>query len=121
VSACALPFAAKGQFTSSAVAFRLDTAPLDLARAAHVLSATGVARQLGYGALVAQVGNKGDGLDWGYGDIDFVRKRGAEYWQRALGADELLYIAPAFAYDKNLTKPDEWLTEMIGKYGAQAE
>jgi hypothetical protein len=112
-----LPRSAGERFMSSAVLFRLDTAPLDLARAAHVLCATGVARQLGYSTLTEQVGSKGGDIAWPYNSDEYTRRNGVAYWQRAIGTDELLYLAPAFAYDENLTNPEKWLTDMLAKYG----
>lgn len=106
-----------GDYSSSAMAFRLDSSPLDVARAAHVLSEVAVARRLFYCGVTKQVGGRGGSLQWAYNNVTTYRRLGQEYWQRALGADELLFVAPAFATDKNIVAPEKWLAEMIEEYG----
>ena len=121
VAASALPYSATSTHTASAVAFRVDTAPLDLARAAHVLCSTGVARQMAYGFVSHQVGAPNGELHWPYDDHEFSRQRGAEFWQRAFGMEEMLFIAPPFVKDEMIQQPEKWLTDMLAKYGRAAE
>jgi hypothetical protein len=104
-------------FSSSAVAVRMDTAPLDLARAAHLLGQTGVARMACYDFICAQVGGARGNISWAYDSVDFYRANGVAYWQRALGADELLFLPPVFVEDEAIQKPEKWLADMLKKYG----
>src|ERR1044072_43451 len=83
--------------TGNYVAVRLDTAPLDLARAAHVLTHTSVARGLGYG--IAQSRFNAQGM-WPYNDVEMSRRHGAEILSRVTypGAGVLL-IPPRYGRD----------------------
>lgn len=106
--------------SSSAVAVRMDTAPLDLARAAHWLGHTGVARSAGYEFICAQVGGDRGSISWPYNSVDFYRQNGAAYWKRALGADELLFLPPVFVDDQSIQQPEIWLAEKLKEYGGDA-
>lgn len=111
-----------GQNTYSAVgsAFRLDTAPLDLGRAAHALCYPGVARQHAY-CMMGEMGNGKNGwISWPYGDHEYSRSNGVKFWQRFLGLDEMLYIAAPFVDDAAIKEPAKWLKEMVAKYGLTA-
>jgi hypothetical protein len=120
--ACATRPTNNDKFASSAIAFKLDTSPLDLARACHVLSEPSVARRLFYCAVTHQIGARMEGLlQWSYNSVDIYRANGAEYWQRVIGADEMLFVAPAFVSDRNISQPEKWLQEMIEEYGFQSE
>jgi len=118
--ACAGKPSNSGGFNSSAVAVRMDTAPLDLARAAHWLGHTGVARLTGYHFICAQTTGQYTSIAWPFDDVDLYRKCGVEYWQRALGADELLFLPPVFVEDESIQKPEKWLADMLKKYGGDA-
>jgi len=94
---------------------RLDTAPLDLARAAHMLTAETVSRGLCYG--LCKVGAKTDG-GFPFGDIDRWRKHGRDILSRAIAhSSEVLFIPPVFANDKAINRPAEWLSDMLAAYG----
>jgi hypothetical protein len=123
IGAQALPYCDAHKLTSRAVVARLDSAPLDLARAAHLLCATGVSRQMAYGFICSDGGTRGDdtGLGWGYDSEAFQRKHGKEYWQRSLGIGEMLYIAAPYLTDDIVTAPEKWLKQMIAEYGKPDE
>lgn len=102
---------------SSACAFRIDTAPLDLARAAHCLVHVGVARQGAYGIIAHQVDKRAGNLAWAYNDVNFYRAKGARYWQRVLPVDDVLFVPPPFVSDACIDNPGQWLRDMLAKYG----
>lgn len=112
------PSAFRNSLTSSAVAFRIETAPLDLARAGHLLCHTGISRQIGYTVMCENAGQtKSGGIHWPYDSESFSRQRGAEYWQRAIGQDEMLFLAPVYLTDKMVSDPVEWISDMLTKFG----
>ena len=97
------------------VCVRLDTAPLDLARAAHVLTHPSVSRCLGYGSL-HQAFNAGG--QWGYGDIDKHRKCAADtYREHLCPGSDALFVPPVFLTDDSINAPEKWLRDMIARYG----
>ncbi len=99
-------------------AFLLDTAPLDLARAAHCMTNVSVSRQCAYaiGEKLADVNGCGF-LQWPNGDVDKYRKAGAAFWGEALGAEDVLFMPPVFLNDPAIENPTKWLKEMLAKYG----
>lgn len=107
-----------GRSASSAIAVRLDSAPLDLGRAAHVLCAPAFSRSCMYAAIGWQDTRNADAfLAWPYDDVDAYRKVGVAYWQRIIGTDELLWLAPPYYNDKSITDPVGFVKEMLEKYG----
>lgn len=115
-----LPNSTSNGLTSSALAVRIETAPLDLARAGHLLCATGISRQIGYTVICENAGQKKDGgIAWPYNSADHSRKHGVAYWQRALGLDEMLFMAPVYSGDKSVTNPIEWIGDMLQQYGGE--
>lgn len=99
---------------------KLDTAPLDLARVAHVLTSTAVARGIGYGLCNRQDGAKDFG-DWPYADVDKQRKHGAAIFRRVapVGSD-VLFIPPVYLIDSSIKTPVAWIKDMLAKYGGLA-
>lgn len=94
---------------------RIDTTPLDLARAAHFLTHPSVSRCLGYGYLT-QVHKSGGG--WNFGDIDLQRRTARESLSRVITANsDILYIPPVFENDQCIKQPEVWLEQMIAKHG----
>lgn len=123
IAATALSYRDMSTHTSHGVVMRLDSAPLDLARAAHMLCATGVSRQMAYGFIQTHGGYRddSDGLAWGYSSEKFQRENGKAYWQRSLGIGEMLYIAAPYLTDDIVTAPEKWLKQMIAEYGKPDE
>jgi hypothetical protein len=95
---------------------RLDTAPLDLARAAHMLTHPSVPR-----ALLYKVGYEHCGQHagcWPYGNHDTLRKHGEAILRRAVtpGSD-VLFIPSIHATDQAVQQPEQWLKDMLHRYG----
>lgn len=95
--------------TVSGIMTRLDSAPLDLARAAHVCGSVAFSRRICYGIA----NNSGP---WPWGNIDTYRNRAVELWAHAFGG-EILFIPPIFHTDQMLANPAHWLITMLAKYG----
>lgn len=114
------PYGAHG-FTSVGIAIRLETAPIDLARAAHVFCSPALARNVIYRAMGYETGQGDDcGLQWAFNSVDYYRKNGHAYWQRALGETDCLFLAPPFLDDPAIKKPDQFVKDMIEKFGQVA-
>lgn len=104
--------------TRATAAIKIDTAPLDLARACHVLTHASVSRTLGFNTLNHYCLNDSWGGNWAFGSEKLQRGSGREMLQTLIGAaSEALYIPPAHLNDKNLTEPETWVREMIAQYG----
>lgn len=99
-----------------AVFFRLDTAPLDLARAAHLLTHPSVPRGMCYGHLMTHYGAQGS---WAFGagqQAKWVRLARPLIEQIAPSSTEILFISPAFlAHD--MSAAERWLKAMIAEHG----
>ena len=96
---------------------RIDTAPLDLARAAHIMTHTAVSRGLLYATLSDMVGSKGGDLKWPYADHTWSRKNGRAVLSRAFGSDDMLYIAAPHEDDEIIGDPEGWIDRAIKLYG----
>jgi hypothetical protein len=94
----------------------LDSSPLDLGRAGHVLSSLAFNRRLAYNYLR----NDGYSGGWPFGDVNKWRPVAADVWGRVFGTD-ILYVPPITNKDKILVAPAEWLKDMVAKYGQNAE
>ena len=97
--------------------YRLDTTPIDLARAAHIFCNPGVARGFGYGYLQD---NMHAGGGWPYGDVKLWREKGQRLISEMLG-EEVLFVPPIFYKDDITERPEKWLTDMISRYGGGVE
>lgn len=113
----------QNRYASAGFAVRLDTAPLDIARAAHVFGSPAFARNLIYRLTSYEAhGNWDiDGLSWPFDDVNFYRANGAHYWERALGAGECLFMAPPYLNDMAIDDPERFIKEKIAEYGQAAE
>jgi hypothetical protein len=103
----------------SSLCVRLDTAPLDLARAAHMLTHPSVFRALGYKSLEHEfyrlIGWKGH---WAFGDHGLHVRTAAESYRRVLNpGSDVLFIPPVHLTDQYLTEPASWLRTMIARHG----
>jgi hypothetical protein len=97
---------------SSMVLWRIDTAPLDLARAAHLLSAPSVSRGLGYGLSYKLHGGRGG---WPFGSHERQAKTGQERLQAVLG-EQVHFIPPLFVKDELIKAPVSWLQRELARY-----
>ena len=93
---------------------RLDTAPLDLARAAHMLTCPSVTRGLGYGMC----NGLREGGSWPHNDFDHYQKTARELYSGVIGTNsEVLYVGAAHLNDPLVRKPVQWLKETLAQYG----
>lgn len=100
-------------------AVRMDSAPIDIARAAHMLCNVSVPRRLFYDAAYHAVGKTREHLQWPYNNVEAYRTRGHEYWARALDIEpeNTLFVPPIFGNDDSIKNPVAWVNAMIKKYG----
>jgi len=102
---------------------RMDTAPLDLARAAHMLCHTSTARSLYYGAAYELTGapldEESQSLSWPYrGGQDVIRTHAHAILARAIpDAAQSLYIGAAHMDDAAIKNPALWLETMLRQHG----
>ena len=96
---------------------RLDTAPLDLARAAHMLTCPAVTRGLGY----AMCHELKAGGSWPHGDYGKYQRTARELYTGVIGtASEVLYVGAAHLNDPLVNKPVEWIKATLATYGGIA-
>jgi len=94
---------------------RIDTTPLDLARAAHMLTHPSVSRALGYGYCQAVHQSGGD---WNFGNIALQRNTARESLMRVMHARaDVLYVPPVYGTDKAISDPVAWLRDMLKEHG----
>jgi hypothetical protein len=100
---------------------RCDTAPLDLARLAHMLGQPSTARRLYYGAAYeAEGAPTGDhSLFWPYlNGPSAIREHAHAILSRAIpDACESLYIGAAHISDEAIKSPEQWLDDMMTRHG----
>lgn len=96
---------------------RLETAPLDLARAAHMLTCPAVTRGLGYGICQTMK----EGGNWPHANFDRYQATARELYIGAIGtASEVLYVGAAHASDPLVRKPVAWIKETLTQYGGMS-
>jgi hypothetical protein len=96
------------------VAWRIDTAPMDLARSAYHIGAAAMARGFGYGMddSLHQTGGQ-----WPFGEYQGSGSRSAEERLRSvIDWGELLYIPPIHLSDPLTTNPVAWLKRTMAAY-----
>lgn len=97
---------------------QIDTAPMDLARAALVLSDPGFNRGLLYG-FGEHLNGLNDDSNWAYEPSGRqMREHGHAVLGRVIAGEEFLYVPGAHAADPICTNPEEWLRKMLVKHGA---
>jgi hypothetical protein len=102
---------------SSMVLWRIDTTPLDLARAAHLLSAPSVSRGLGYN--LSHKLHSSDG-GWPFNDHSKHCETG-EARLRAVLDEQVHFVPPMFMSDELVSQPVKWLRRELAKYLPQDE
>lgn len=106
--------------TMNAVVCRVETRPLDLARAAYSLVNLNTMAALGR-AIIADFRPDRNPGSWSYGTPDLERRYCGEIFRRVLTPDaEILYVPAAFARDSGLGSAYDWLRRMLKKYGGDA-
>lgn len=94
---------------------QIETAPLDLARAAHVLTHASVPRSIIYEIGEADYGFQGH---WPYSGSGPDRELGADILKRAIGfSHDVLYVPPIFLHDEAVQNPTKWIADNLAAYG----
>jgi hypothetical protein len=101
----------------NAVLTRIETAPLDLARAAFLLGHPGAARGIGYGVVVNEFGGSDGHIPWPYDNHELARKSAPEFYGRVFPNSEILCLPPVFVKDPAIDTPEIWLADMLAKFG----
>ena len=94
---------------------RIDTAPLDLARAAHIMTSPAVSRGMIY-AIITDEG-KGSNLNWPYNDHKWSRANMRPVLSRVIGSGDMLTIAAPHTHDELVNNPEQWFERMLAEYG----
>jgi len=98
---------------------RIETMPLDLGRAAHMLCSLPASASFG-SHVIGQVINHSPG-SWSYGVPELERKWCGEIFKRFLHPySDVLYVPAALTGDGGLGKPRDWLRNMLLKYGGDS-
>lgn len=97
---------------------RVETAPLDLARAAHVLTCPSVSRGIGYGLAEQRFHSAGG---WPYGDAcKLQRQHGAAIMARVCDpGSDVLFVPPVYLTDDSVKAPEKWIADKLAEYGGQ--
>src|SRR6185369_9496476 len=106
------------------VCVRIDPAPLDLARAAHVLTCPSVTRGIGYAVCATQSDKNGHAWagNWAYADADAYRRTALENFKAMVNPSaEAILLPAAHLGDPCVRDPVKWLKEMLAKYGGAIE
>ena len=96
---------------------RLDTAPLDLARAAHVMTCPAVSRGMLYAMLGDMGGTGGENLWWPYNSASWSRENMRHVLSRVIGSGDMLTIAAPHTNDELVNEPEVWFEKMLKQYG----
>ena len=102
-----------GTGRSGTVAWRIDTAPMDLARAAFHISATVMSRGFGY-CICQEVMDTGGSWPWGSHSrhCETAKARLAE----AFPGQDLLYLPPILLGDELTRDPVGWVKRTMAEY-----
>lgn len=115
---CELDAQGHGENCAVATCVKIDTAPLDLARAAHVLTSPSVPRGLCYGYAAMHYGSH---VLWAYGSTQYMqlqRDTGAASFKRIFAPNaDCLYVPPIYLDDPCISKPVQWIKSMVAKHG----
>lgn len=105
--------------TMNAVLCRVETTPLDLARACYTLVNLDTMSSIGYRVIQNFRADRDPG-SWSYGETDLERRWCGEIFGRFLyPGSEFLYVPAAFGRDRNLHDAYVWLRDMLKKYGGE--
>jgi hypothetical protein len=97
---------------------RIETSPLDLARAAHVLTCPSVSRGICYTLINERL--KFSGGAWAYGDVGLERKHGAASLARVCNpGSQVLYIPAIHSRDQSVSDPVAWIKDKLAEYGGE--
>lgn len=97
---------------------RLDTSPLDLARAGHVLTHPSVPRALTYPTLDKKFLAGTWSGQWAFASVDKHRTTAREFYRGVLcPASDTLYVPPVYSADESIREPVAWLKKHLAEYG----
>ncbi len=99
----------------STFAWRIDTTPLDVARAAFLLSAPAMARGIGYELAPTLAGHSSWSGAWPFAAHDFHVRTQAQRLRMAMGAAEMLVVPPIYGTDPLVTDPLGWITRELAR------
>jgi hypothetical protein len=95
---------------------RLDTAPLDLARAAHVMTCPAVSRGMIYATITDEAKGSND-LHWPYSNHAWSRANMRPVLSRVIGSGDMLTIAAPHTNDELVNNPEQWFERMLKEFG----
>lgn len=98
---------------SGTVMWRIDTAPLDLARAAFYISATVMARGFGYSICNAELETAGT---WPFNNFELHKATAKERLGAVFPGQEILYVPPIIGFDELVNKPVAWIKRTMAQY-----
>lgn len=98
---------------SGTVTWRIDTAPLDLARAAFYISATVMARGFGYSICNKVLETSGT---WPFNNFELHKQTAKERLGAVFPGQEILYVPPIIGFDELVSKPVEWIKRTMAQY-----
>ena len=98
---------------SGTVAWKIDTTPLDLARAAFHISATVMSRGFGYGLCQSVLGTGGA---WPFDDYKTHCQTAPKRLATVFPGQELLYIPPIMVGDEMTQDPVGWIKRTLKSY-----
>jgi len=98
---------------SGTVAWKIDTAPLDLARSSFHIGASSMARGFGYG-VDDSVHETGGG--WPFDSYDLHCRTAKARLQEAMGGGDMLFISPLMGTDPMVSDPVAWLKRTMKEY-----
>jgi hypothetical protein len=105
----------------STVAWKIDTTPLDLARAAWLISAPAMARGIGYGLAAALINRRDWDGNWPFGDHSLHVRTQADSARRAFGNMQLVHVPPIHSTDELVTRPLEWIQRELAQLTGKGE
>lgn len=109
----------RGKAWSSTVGWRIDTAPLDLSRAAFLLAHPAVARGVGYAIGPKLAGHSTWSGHWPWGNQTLHVRTQQDRMRGALNAAEMLVIPPIYGTDPLVRDPVGWITRELQRLTGQ--
>lgn len=107
-----------GRDTMNALLCKVETTPLDLARASHLLGRLGASAIVG-DRVMRRFGRPGYYSGWSYGVPELERRWCGEIFRRFLNPGSDVLFVPAAYLDDNWRNPVKWLKDMLVRYGGE--
>lgn len=103
----------RGTGLSGTVAWRIDTTPLDLARAAYHIGSTAMSRMFGYGLNHAINQTAGS---WPFGNYEKHCATAEKRLKAVMDWGDVMYVPPVYLNDPLTTDPVGWLKRVMRRY-----